>query len=166
MGSCFPEQVSTPLYCYFCSFPFDLFSEPACSAIWTEAESGHCHCLHHISLHHQSEYSSSCCCLTPQPGPSGSVFQRPPPLYSKSREEPSNSFRTGPSYFFPSACSAQETQNFLPGPYPHPGSQKALVPLHRTLNMWLFLPSFNFFLRFIFLSEEFQMPSIPRSLVT
>lgn len=38
-----------------------------------------------------------------------------PPPYSKSREEPSKSYIAGPSYFFPSACSAQETQNFLQG---------------------------------------------------
>lgn len=42
------------------------------------------------------------------------IFQRHP-VPSKSREEPSKSYRTGPSYFFPSACSAQETQKFLQG---------------------------------------------------
>lgn len=62
-GLVFGMQLSTPLYCYFRSFPFHLFSEAACSAIRAEAESGHSHCLH-ISLHHQREYSSSCCCLT------------------------------------------------------------------------------------------------------
>lgn len=58
--------------------------------------------------------------LPPQPGPWGSELlwsqsskDTPPP--PKSWEEPSKSYRTGPSYFFPSACSAQETQNFLQG---------------------------------------------------
>lgn len=51
-------------------------------------------------------------------------------------------------------------RNDWPGPSPAQGIRTLSTP------MWLFLPSFHFFLGFILLSEEFQMSTPPCSLVT